>query len=339
MKAIQITAPSELKVVEIEKPALQPDEVLVKIEYVGFCGSDLNTFLGRNPMVKLPVIPGHEIGAIIEEIGAAVPAGLERGMSVTINPYTNCGKCASCRNGRVNACEHNETFGVQRDGAMCEYKAVPWSKIIPATTISPRDCALIEPMSVGFHAVSRAQVTDIDVVMVIGCGMIGMGAIVRAALRGATVIAVDIDDEKLALAQRVGAKYAINSKTENVHQRLTELTEGAGPDVVIEAVGSPVTYILAVEEVAFTGRVVCIGYAKTEIAFQTKLFVQKEMDIRGSRNALPEDFRAVIRYMEQGTCPKEELITAIAKPEEALKAMQEWAANPGKVFRILVDFN
>lgn len=339
MKAIQITAPSELKVVEIEKPALQPDEVLVKIEYVGFCGSDLNTFLGRNPMVKLPVIPGHEIGAVIEEIGAAVPAGLERGMSVTINPYTNCGKCASCRNGRVNACEHNETFGVQRDGAMCEYKAVPWSKIIPAPTISPRDCALIEPMSVGFHAVARAEVTDIDVVMVIGCGMIGMGAIVRAALRGATVIAVDIDDEKLALAQRVGAKYAINSKTENVHQRLTELAEGLGPDVVIEAVGSPVTYILAVEEVAFTGRVVCIGYAKTEIAFQTKLFVQKEMDIRGSRNALPEDFRAVIRYMEQGTCPKEELITAIAKPEKALKAMQEWAANPGKVFRILVDFN
>lgn len=338
MKAIQITAPSEMKVVEIEKPKIQADEVLVKIEYVGFCGSDLNTFLGRNPMVNLPVIPGHEIGAVIEEIGTAVPTGLTQGMSVTINPYTNCGKCASCRNGRANACEHNETFGVQRDGAMCAYKAVPWTKIIPAPQMTPRDCALIEPMSVGFHAVSRAQVTDIDTVMVIGCGMIGMGAIVRAALRGATVIAVDLDDEKLALAKRVGATHTINSKEEDVHQCLAELTEGLGPDVVIEAVGSPATYLTAVEEVAFTGRVVCIGYAKTEIAFQTKLFVQKEMDIRGSRNALPEDFRAVIRYMEQGTCPKDELITKTVTPETAIQAMQQWAEAPGKVFRILVDF-
>jgi threonine dehydrogenase-like Zn-dependent dehydrogenase len=193
-------------------------------------------------------------------------------------------------------------------------------------------------MSVGFHAVSRAQVTDIDTVLVIGCGMIGMGAIVRASLRGATVIAMDLDDEKLELAKRVGATYTVNSKTEDVHAKLQELTQGFGPDVVIEAVGSPVTYVTAVNEVAFTGRVVCIGYAKTEIAFQTKLFVQKELDIRGSRNALPADFRAVIRYLAKGTCPLDELISKIVEPEGALQAMQEWAAAPGKVFRILVKF-
>ena len=338
MKAIQITAPSEMRVVEVEKPVLKSGEILLKIKYVGFCGSDLNTFLGKNPMVKLPIIPGHEVGAVIEEIGENVPEGFTKGMSVTLNPYTNCGNCASCRNGRVNACEHNETFGVQRNGSMCEYLALPWQKVIPAANISPRDCALIEPMSVGFHAVSRAMVTDIDTVLVIGCGMIGMGAIVRAALRGATVIAMDLDDEKLALAKRVGATYTINSKTEDVHARLLEFTEGLGPDVVIEAVGSPVTYVTAVNEVAFTGRVVCIGYAKTEISFQTKLFVQKEMDIRGSRNALPADFRAVIRYINKGTCPVDELISKIVEPEKALNAMQEWAAAPGKVFRILVKF-
>ena len=339
MKAIQITAPSEMKVVDIEKPVLEPGEVLVKIKYVGFCGSDLNTFLGRNPMAKLPVIPGHEVGAVIEAVGKDVPDSLKPGMSVTVNPYTNCGKCASCRNGRVNACEHNETLGVQRNGAMCEYIALPWSKIIPAHRIPPRDCALIEPMSVGFHAVSRAQVTDIDIVMVIGCGMIGMGAIVRSALRGATVIAVDLDDEKLELAKRIGAHHTINSMTENVHECLTKITEGLGPDVVIEAVGSPATYVMAVNEVGFTGRVVCIGYAKSEVSFQTKYFVQKELDIRGSRNALPTDFRAVIRYMEQGTCPKNELISKVVKPEAAIQAMKEWAAAPGKVFRILVEFD
>lgn len=337
MKAVQIVNSFDMKVVELEKPTVGAGEVLVKIKYVGFCGSDLNTYLGRNPMVKLPVVPGHEVGAVIEEIGADVPADFVKGMNVTLNPYTNCGKCASCRNGRVNACQYNETLGVQRNGVMCEYAVLPWTKIIPAGNISPRDCALIEPMSVGFHAVARAGVIDNEFVMVIGCGMIGVGAIVRAALRGATVIAVDLDDEKLGLARRIGASHIINSKTENVHERMQELTKGFGADVVIEAVGSPATYVMAVDEVGFTGRVVCIGYAKSEVAFQTKYFVQKELDIRGSRNALPADFRAVINYMETGNCPVEEFITKIVKPQGALEAMKEWEANPGKVFRMLVE--
>lgn len=338
MKAVQIINPSEMKVVDLEKPVVGIGEVLVRIKYVGFCGSDLNTFLGRNPMVKLPVIPGHEVGAVIDEVGQGVPAGFEKGMNVTLNPYTNCGKCASCRNGRVNACEYNETLGVQRNGVMCEYAVLPWTKIIPAGNISARDCALIEPMSVGFHAVARGQVTDNEFVLVIGCGMIGVGAIVRAALRGATVIAVDLDDEKLELAKRIGAAHVINSKTENVHECVRKITDGLGADVVIEAVGSPVTYVMAVNEVGFTGRVVCIGYAKNEVAFETKYFVQKELDIRGSRNALPSDFRAVINYMQGGNCPVEEFISKTVKPEEAVDAMKEWASDPGKVFRILVKF-
>lgn len=338
MKAVQIAAPSDMKVVEVERPTLHAGEVLVKIAYVGFCGSDLNTYLGRNPMVKLPVIPGHEVGAVIEDIGPEVPAGLVKGMSVTLNPYTNCGKCASCRNGRVNACEHNETLGVQRNGVMCEYAVLPWTKIIPAEGLSPRDCALLEPMSVGFHAVSRAQVVDNEWVVVIGCGMVGMGAVIRASLRGATVIAIDLDDEKLALAKTFGASYVINSCTEKVAERIGQLTGGLGADVVIEAVGSPATYVMAVDVVGFTGRVICIGYAKSEVTFQTKLFVQKELDIRGSRNALPADFRAVIHYMKEGRCPIERFVSAVVPPEEASEAMKHWAAEPGKVFRILVKF-
>lgn len=339
MKAVQIVEPLLMEVTDIEKPAVSDGQVLVKIEYVGFCGSDLNTFLGRNPMVKLPVIPGHEVGAVIEEVGNNVPVAFKKGMNVTLNPYTNCGNCASCRNGRVNACKNNETLGVQRNGVMCEYAVVPWEKIIPADGLSSRVCALIEPMSVGFHAVARAQVVDNEYVIVIGCGMVGMGAVIRASQRGATVIAVDLNDKKLQLAKYIGASYVINSKTENVHARLEEITEGYGADVVIEAVGSPATYVMAVDEVAFTGRVICIGYSKTDVSFQTKLFVQKELDIRGSRNALPADFRAVIKYLRNGICPVDELITKEVKPEGGLDAMKEWAANPGKVFRILVKFN
>ena len=339
MKAIQISHSQELNIIEIEKPQAPKDgEVLLKLEYVGFCGSDINTFMGRNSMALNPVIPGHEVGAVIEAVGAGVPENLKPGMVVTCNPYTNCGKCASCRNLRVNACQHNETLGVQRNGAMKEYIVLPWAKIIPAGSLTPKVTALVEPMSVGFHAVSRAQVTDIDVVMVIGCGMVGMGAIVRAALRGATVIAADIDDEKLALARKMGAAYAVNTIKEDVHQRLTEITGGFGPDVVIEAVGSVPTYQMAVNEVAFTGRVTCIGYAKSDVSFTTKYFVQKELDIRGSRNAQPSDFRAVIHYLETHDCPTDDLITRVVKPEEALDTMRWWSENPGKVFRILVAF-
>jgi 2-desacetyl-2-hydroxyethyl bacteriochlorophyllide A dehydrogenase len=339
MKAIQIEKERQMAVVDIPAQEMKPNEVLLRLEYVGFCGSDLSTYLGKNPMVRMPVIPGHEVGAVIEKVGADVPEGLKPGMTVTVNPYTNCGKCASCRNNRVNACQHNETLGVQRNGAMRELIALPWEKIIPAGELSPRTCALIEPMSVGFHAVSRAQVTDIDTVVVIGCGMVGMGAIVRSVQRGATVVAADIDDEKLALAREMGAAFTINTMTEDVHARLQEITDGFGPDVIIEAVGSPVTYNMAVNEVAFTGRVICIGYAKTEVSFQTKFFVQKELDIRGSRNAQPSDFRGVIRYLERGTCPIDRLISAEVTPEKAPEAMQQWAENPGKVFRILVKFS
>ena len=314
MKAVQIVSPEKVQILDVEKPALQPDEVLLKIEYVGFCGSDLNTFLGKNPMVKMPIIPGHEIGAVIEETGSLVPQELHPGLTVTVNPYTNCGKCASCRNRRYNACEHNETLGVQRNGAMCGYIAVPWEKVIPADGMNTRDCALIEPMSVG------------------------MGAIIRAALRGATVVAVDLDDEKLALAKEVGATHTINSRTTDVHEEMIRISQGFGADVVIEAVGNPVTYNMAINEVSFTGRVVYIGYAKSEVSFQTKLFVQKELNICGSRNALPEDFRAVIHYLNTHNFPYDKFISRIVTPEEAGEALQIWAAAPQKVFRILADF-
>jgi 2-desacetyl-2-hydroxyethyl bacteriochlorophyllide A dehydrogenase len=338
MKTIQITKPGETRLIETPKPVLKPGHVLLKIAYVGFCGSDLNTFRGLNPLVRLPVVPGHEVGAVIEAVAEDVSDTLQPGMNATVNPYTRCGYCPACRNGRPNACEFNHTLGVQRDGAMSEYLLVPRDKVIADKAISVRDFALVEPMSVGFHAVNRAEVTDLDVVMVLGCGMIGTGAVVRAVIRGATVIAVDTDDKKLALARRLGARYTINPVKDNLHEQVQRLTNGDGADVVIEAAGRPETYLAAVAEAAFTGRVVCIGYAKEKISFDTSYFVKKELDIRGSRNAMPYDFRAVMEYMKRGTCPVDELITAVYPPEEAGTALEKWAAAPGDVFRILIRF-
>ncbi|MDR2764666.1 MAG: zinc-binding alcohol dehydrogenase family protein [Tannerella sp.] len=340
MKAVQIIQPGEVRIVNIPVPEIKPGEVLIKINCVGFCGSDLNTYSGKNPMVQLPVIPGHEISAEIAKTSEGVPEHIRPGMLCTVNPYTACGRCPACRNSRPNACRFNRTLGVQRHGAMAEFMTLPWEKIIPDrdNLLSKKEFALVEPLSVGFHAVSRAQVTDSDTVMVIGCGMIGLGALIRSALRGARVIAVDMDGEKLSLARQLGATYTICSGTENVHERLQDITNDAGADVVIEAAGAPATYRMAIDEVAFTGRTVCIGYAKTEIAFETKLFVQKEIDIRGSRNALPEDFRAVMEYLKRGACPEDALISGIYPPEQAQEALEKWKSDPGKVFRLLVSF-
>ncbi len=204
--------------------------------------------------------------------------------------------------------------------------------------MSARDSALVEPMSVGFHAVARGNVTDNDVVVVIGCGMVGLGAVMRSVRRGATVIAVDLGLEKLEVARKAGAAYCIDSSTDDVRGRVLELTGGYGADVVIEAVGSPVTYVMAVDIVSFTGRVVCIGYSKSDVSFQTRLFVQKELDIRGSRNATPEDFRAVINCIRGSEVPLDTFVSGTVSPDQALGALQKWNSKPENVFRILVSF-
>lgn len=338
MKAIEITTPGEVKIVEREMPQMGNGDVLLKIKYVGFCGSDLSTYLGKNPMVHYPRIPGHEISAVIEETGNEVPDGFQKGQSVTVVPYTNCGQCTSCKQKRFNACRYNETLGVQRDGAMAEYIVVPWQKVLKDEALSDVQLALVEPLTVGFHAIDNGKVTDIDTVVVFGCGMIGSGAIVRAKLRGATVIAVDIDDVKLKIARQLGADFIINSKEKDLHQELQEITNGDGPNVVIEAAGNPVTYRAAIEEVAFAGRVVCIGYAGTEVAFTTKLWVQKELEIMGSRNANPSDFEAVIKYLKSSQIDENILISKTVSPEEAPVAMKKWSEAPGKIMKILVQF-
>lgn len=331
MKTLQIVQPGTICLTQTPEPVPGPGEIKVKIHYAGFCGSDLNTFRGANAMVTFPRIPGHEIGASIEALGSDVPDTFKPGQIVTLNPYTSCGKCASCRRGRPNACENNETLGVQRDGAMKEFICVPWQKVIPCGEVPMKYTALIEPMSVGFHAANRGRVTKDDVVMVIGCGMVGLGALVSAVQRGATVIAADIDEVKLQLAKKLGAAYAYNSATEWTG----DLPE---PDVVIEAVGSVPTYRMAVERVAFTGRIVCIGYAKTDVSLPTSLFVKKELDIMGSRNATPEDFSDVISYLSSGV-DADAFISDIIDPKDAQDAMERWNANPGKVFRILTKWS
>ena len=300
MKAFVIEEPGRTGFGTADPPEPASGKVLLRIRTVGFCGTDLSTYWGRNPLVSYPRTPGHEVAATVEEVGADVPASFPQGTDVTVLPYTACGTCPACRRGRTNGCRDNQTLGVQRDGAMTSFLAVPWEKVLPAPGLSLAEMALIESLSVGDHAAERARVGEGDVVVVLGCGAIGLGAITSAAYRGARVVAVDLDDGKLAVARRCGAAETINSQKDDLHNALQALTSGDGPDVVIEAVGLPETFVAAVEEVAFAGRVVYIGYAKAPVTYDTALFVKKELDILGSRNASAENFRNVIRMIESG---------------------------------------
>lgn len=323
---------------ETSLPEVKDGEVLLKIERIGLCGSDLTTFRGLNPLVSYPRIPGHEIAATIVETSANVPASLKPGLLVTVVPYTTCGCCPSCRAQRPNACQFNQTLGVQRDGALTEFISVPWQKILFSPKLSAQDYALVEPLSVGFHAVERGRVTEADTVAVFGAGMIGLGAIAGAAMRKkARVIAIDLDDQKLALARQAGAAEVINSQTENLHERLQQLTEGAGPTVSIEAVGAAETFLAAVNEVCFAGRVVYIGYAKKAVAYETKFFVMKELDILGSRNALPTDFENVIRVLESGLYPVAQTVTRTVPFTLVGAALKDWSAHPATTTKIHVS--
>ncbi|HEY3703970.1 MAG TPA: zinc-binding alcohol dehydrogenase family protein [Terracidiphilus sp.] len=336
MKALMLQGPGEAVVAEVSDAVRSgEDDVLLQVRRVGLCGSDLNSYRGRNPLVSYPRILGHEIAATVAEVNPRHPEWLA-GSAVTVSPYTNCGRCASCLRGRPNACQFNQTLGVQRDGALTESIAVPAGRLYRAE-LGIEELCLVEPLTVGFHAVSRGRVAAEDVVAVMGCGGVGLGAVSGAAFRGATVIGIDVDDGKLETARKAGAAHTINTAAVDLHAVLAELTEGRGADVVIEAIGLPLTFRAAVEEVAFTGRVVYIGYAKEPVAYETRLFVQKELDILGSRNAQPEDFQDVIRMLEAKRFPVEEAITHRVALGEAPEIVAAWDREPARFGKIVVE--
>jgi threonine dehydrogenase-like Zn-dependent dehydrogenase len=219
MRALVIDRPGEARVIDVADPVPDPLQAAMRVRRIGLCGTDLSTFLGKNPLVTYPRIPGHEVAATLERVPAnglgGNELGLTAGVNVTMSPYTSCGVCTSCRQGRANACRSNQTLGVQRDGAMQERLEMPLGKLY-AAPLSIEELCLVEPLTVGCHAVARGRVTAEDTVAIYGCGGVGLGAVSAAAFRGARVIAIDLDDKKLAIAEAAGAQYSIHSSREDV---------------------------------------------------------------------------------------------------------------------------
>jgi threonine dehydrogenase-like Zn-dependent dehydrogenase len=327
MQAIAITTPRQVEVIEVPEPEMGPEDLLLDVRYVGLCGSDLSAYRGSFALVSYPLIPGHEIGAAVADKGPRVPDSIRVGDQVTVVPYTQCGVCPACRAGRPNCCQFNQTLGVQRPGALSGRMAIHYAKACVSKTLSLQELALVEPMSVGYHAANRGQVSEMDTVLAIGCGTIGMGVIAACARKGATVIAADVDDGKLALARRFGAQYGVNTARQDALAEVARLTDGEGVRVAIEAVGLPETYRLAVDAVCYAGRVVYVGYAKQEVSYDTTGFV---------RNAL-RVFPAVIQMLEGPSQPFQELISRVYPFAQTARALSDWDAAPGSYNKILID--
>jgi threonine dehydrogenase-like Zn-dependent dehydrogenase len=324
IKALRIEAENVTRFQKVEPAPLGPGQVRVSVRHVGLCGSDLNTFKGLNPLVQLPRIPGHEIGGVILEAGDGVAAAYAPGRRVIVMPYTSCGQCTSCRKGRLNACRYNKTLGVQQDGGLAEEIVLPAEKLILNDVLPPRHLALVEPLSVGFHAVERGRVARGDRVVVLGCGMIGMGVLIAAVARGAAVVAVDLSAEKRALASQFGAVATIDAGADDVVAKVMEWTNDDGVDVAFEAVGLPATFTQAIELACYGGRVVYVGYSKAPVTYQTQFFNLKELDIMGSRNAIMQDFVGVVSHLEAIGDKADALISKIIAFDDAESALPYW---------------
>jgi len=334
MKALSIDRPGVARLVDRAQPIAGPGEVLLQVAFAGLCGTDLSAFLGKNPLIDYPRIIGHEISGRVVEAGPGVDSAWT-GVAAAVSPYKNCGACPACRLGRPNACRANETLGVQRDGALAEYAAVPASRLVPSTTLPLDVLALVEPFSIGMHAVRRTEVTPADTVLVLGCGGVGAGAIAAASAIGARVVGLDVDAQKLEQARRLGAADVVDGRGD-VAGQVHALTGGDGPSVVIEAVGSPATYRLALELVAPCGRIGCVGWLKGDVPLEARLIVLKEVAILGSRNATDE-LAAVVALFESGKVDPLALVTHRVALDDAPGMLGQWAAAPQAVGKILVS--
>lgn len=335
MKAIVIPNPNEIEIREVPMPEVKEGEALLKVRYVGICGADVASFTGNQPFTTYPRIPGHEFSAEIVEIPEN-DKGLKVGDIVTCNPYFNCGGCYSCERGFVNCCTDNQTMGVQRDGAFCEYISMPVERIYEGKGLSAEELALIEPFSISQHAVSRCTIKENDNVLIIGAGPIGLFALLAAKAKCKNVVVADILDNRLELAKEYGATEVVNTKMQSLEEFTNEFTKGKGFDVCIEACGAPETFLGCIDSCAFAGNIVLIGNGKRETNFIHSIILKKELNIFGSRNALKDDFINNIDLVASKECDVMKMVSRVYDMENALDAFKALANNDGTLAKILI---
>lgn len=338
MKAIEITKPYEINIIEKDVPKPKGNEALLKVLCCGICGADVASFTGNQPFTTYPRIPGHEFSAQIVEIPDN-DRGFKAGDIVTCNPYFNCGECYACKRGIVNACHDNQTMGVQRDGSFQEYITMPVDRIIDGKGLKAEELALIEPFSISCHALSRAQINNCDNLLIMGAGPIGLFALIKAKAMGANVLIADMLESRLALAKEFGADMAVNVKDSDLHTVCDEFTDGCGFDVCVEACGAPETFLNCIDESAHGANIILIGNGKRKTTFVHSVILKKELNIFGSRNAFTKDFEELIDLVKSKKVNPLKMISGIYDIDNAKDAFDALSHNDGSLAKLLIKFS
>ncbi len=310
MKVIRLKQPGEWETFETERPSsvLLDGEALLKVKKIGVCGTDLHAFKGQQPFFNYPRILGHELAVEVVAIADDV-TNVSVGDKCSVEPYYNDIVGQAVRRGKTNCGEHLQVLGVHVDGGMQEYFVYPAKFLHSTTSLSDDQLAMIEPLAIGCHAVDRADIKEDDIVLVIGVGPIGLGSIQFAQLKGARVIAMDIDDAKLKQCQEITkVKDTINALGD-VEAELNLLLNGDLPTVILDATGSPKSMMNTFKYAAAGGTIVFIGLFMGDVVFHDPSFHKKELTLKASRAAMGEDFRRIIKLIEAGKIDATSFIT------------------------------
>lgn len=337
MKAITISKPYEITLQDVPMPKPRKGEALLKVLYCGICGADVASYTGNQPFTTYPRIPGHEFSAQIVRIPPN-DRGLKAGDVVTCNPYFNCGRCYACRKGLVNACTDNQTMGVQRDGAFCEYIVMPVERIISGKGLSAQPLALIEPFAISQHAMSRCPMKKDDKLFITGAGPIGLFALLAAKAKGAEVTVSDVLDGRLVKAKAFGADHVVNAEAPEASQQLHEITEGRGFDICVEASGVSSAFLTCIDQACQGANLILIGNGKTETAFLHSILLKKELNVFGSRNAYTKDFETLIDLVASGRVNVGNMVSACYDATDAPVAFDALTHNDGSLEKVLLRF-
>lgn len=304
MRQLIINEPFQMVEREVDKPSIEGShDVLLKITHIGVCGTDTHAFAGEQPFFSYPRVLGHELAAIVEEVGEAVK-DIQVGDRATVIPYIHCGECVACRRGQTNCCKSLEVLGVHMDGGMGEYIVVDDSIVITDNAVSGDQLAIVEPLAIGAHAVRRSELTENDTVLVIGAGPIGLGAARFAKLRGAKTVLMDLNEERLKEGQAWSEADGVIVGSHDIMAQLHEKFNGELPTVVFDATGNQQSMESSFQYVENSGTLVFIGLMKKTITFNDPEFHSKELTLKSSRNATLEDFETVMNYMQSGAIKK-----------------------------------
>ncbi|WP_265443188.1 alcohol dehydrogenase catalytic domain-containing protein [Flexivirga meconopsidis] len=349
MQGVVVHGPQDYRLEELKVPTPAEGEMLMRVEAVGVCASDLKCYHGaakfwgdqnRPAWAQTGVTPGHEIVGTIVQADAAATArhGIEVGDRVVVEQIVPCWECAYCLRGAYWMCAPHDMFGFRNfNGAMAEYLVVP-ARALPhkiSHDLPAQHAAFAEPLSCSMHAVERAGVTFDDVVVVAGAGPIGLGAIAGARQKNPLkLIALDAVDAKLDLATSCGADEVINITEADAVQRVKDITEGLGADVYIEATGHPSAVGQGINLLRKLGRFVEYSVFKDDVTVDWSIISDdKELDVLGAHLG-PHCWPAAIKLLESGVLPMDRICTdqfPLADFQQALDLVGDSAGSSVKV--------